>query len=99
MKADTGFYAKQVLVGWKHSPGLLYWLCVTGDGAGIREALQIWRDQKIMVWDDSVSEGGDAVLTSQPGRFAVQPEDFKYLDAYPQCQRLLQNLAREVLDE
>jgi len=99
MKADTGFYAKQVLVGWKHSPGLLYWLCVTGDQAGIREALRTWRDQKIMVWDDNLGEGGDATLTSKPGQFAVQPGDFKYLEAYPECQGLLQNLAREVLDE
>ena len=51
MKADTGFYAKQILVGWRGNPrGLLYWLWVTGDTGGIRAALRTWRYLTGMVW-------------------------------------------------
>ena len=95
MKADTGFYAKQLFVGSQHnSYSLLYWLWVTGDEAGIREALGTWRDQKIMTWDDEL---GDAVLTDQPGDFAIHPEDLKYLKQFPECHADLTRLVKEVL--
>lgn len=93
MKADTGFYAKQLLLGSRHNPyGLLYWLWVTGDEAGIREALRTWRDQKKRVWDDEL---GDAVLTEEPGDFAIRPEDLKYLEQFPECHADLTRLVNE----
>ena len=96
MKADTGFYAKQLLVGGNHNPGLLYWLWVTGDEAAIRQALRTWRDQKKMAWDEQRS---DAVPTDEPGDFAIHPEDFKYLERYPRCRADLARLAQEILNE
>lgn len=40
---QTGFYAKQLLLGSRFNPqGLLYWLYVTGDYAAIRETLKTW---------------------------------------------------------
>ncbi len=96
MKADTGFYAKQVLIGWRGNPrGLLYWLWVTGDEAGIRAALRNWRDQRKMIWDEGA---GDAVLTSQPGEFAIQPEDLRYVPR-PECSAALTRIVHEVLAE
>ena len=42
---QTGFYAKQVLLGSQfNSKGLLYWLHVTGDEDAIREAIKTWRE-------------------------------------------------------
>jgi hypothetical protein len=97
MKADTGFYAKQVLVGWRGNPrGLLYWLWVTGDTTAIREALCTWRDQRRMIWDDETAE---AELTAEPGFFAIHPEDLKYAKAFPQCHATLLRIVEEVLAE
>ncbi|MBN1513330.1 MAG: hypothetical protein JXB13_15040 [Phycisphaerae bacterium] len=97
MKADTGFYAKQILLGWRGNPrGLLYWLCVTGDEDAIRAALRTWRDQRRMEWDETT---GDAVLTNQPGGFAVRPEDLRHMERFPECHAMVTRLAREVLAE
>ena len=97
MKADTGFYAKQILVGWRGNPrGLLYWLWVTGDTGGIRAALRTWRDQKRMVWD---ARTGDAVRTSEPGDFAIHPADLQYVKAFAECHAEFVKLVLEVLTE
>ncbi|MCP4594598.1 MAG: hypothetical protein GY842_28030 [bacterium] len=97
MKADTGFYAKQVLLGWRGNPrGLLYWLWVTGDEDAIRDALRAWRDQRKMVWDDVRS---DAISTSQPGGFAIQPADLRHLLEFPECYGVVERIVREVLEE
>ncbi|MCP4245512.1 MAG: hypothetical protein GY778_00540, partial [bacterium] len=97
MKADTGFYAKQILVGWRGNPhGLLYWLWVTGDLEGARDALRMWRDQKRMIWDEAAE---DAVLTAEPGGFAIKPEDLKYMDPFPECRWRIGQLVDEVLSE
>ena len=79
MKRDTGFYAKQVLLGHpgnKH--GLLFWLWVTKDYNAIEDALLTWKEQKKRVWED-----GKAVLTDEPGRFAIQPEDIRFCQCHP----------------
>ncbi len=97
MKADTGFYAKQILVGWRGNPrGLLYWLWVTGDLDGAREALRTWRDQTRMIWDDTV---GDAVSTDEPGAFAISPADLEYMERFPECHRVITRLVKTVLSE
>ena len=97
MKADTGFYAKQLLLGSKNNPrGLLYWLWVTSDRDGIKEALRTWRDQKKMVWDENMN---CAVLTDEPGNFSIKPEDLKYVKEFPQCHHDLTLLVNEVLEE
>lgn len=97
MKQDTGFYAKQLLLGsYYNTHGLLYWLWVTGDEKGIREALETWRDQRLMVWDEELD---DAVLTDQPGNFAIQPEDLRYLEDEPDCHSDLVWLVEQVLAE
>ena len=42
---ETGFYAKQLLLGSRFNPeGLLYWLYVSGDLQAIRQTLQTWSD-------------------------------------------------------
>ena len=97
MKADTGFYAKQILLGWRGNPrGLLYWLWVTGDTEAIRETLRTWRDQRQMTWDTTVN---DAVPTNEPGDFAIYPADLQYVKVYPDCHAELVKLAIEVLLE
>lgn len=97
MKADTGFYAKQVLLGWRGNPrGLLYWLWVTGDTTAIRETLRTWRDQRRMTWDDETAQ---PVLTDEPGSFAVYPEDLKYARAFPECHATLVRIVNDVLAE
>lgn len=97
MKADTGFYAKQLFCGSVHNPhSLLYWLSVTGDDDGIRDALRVWRDQKLMVWDAAKN---DAVLTDRPGNFAIHPEDLKYMEAFPEQHARVKALVLEVLAE
>ena len=97
MKADTGFYAKQLLVGSPGNPrGLLYWLWVTGDADGIRDTLRTWRDQKEMIWDEARS---DAVRTGESGGFAIGPDDLKYLQQFPHCHTELTALVTELLKE
>ena len=95
MKADTGFYAKQILVGWRGNPrGLLYWLWVTGDEDAIRAALRTWRDQRKMAWSEPAS---DAALRDEPGDFAIQPEDLRYVP--PECRADLSRVVEQVLNE
>ena len=97
MKADTGFYAKQLLVGWRGNPrGLLYWLWVTGDVDGIRQALRTWRDQRVMIWDDKLQ---DAVLTTEPGDFAIRPDDLRYMRKFPECHAELTRIVAQILEE
>jgi len=96
MKADTGFYAKQLFLGWKHQPGLLYWLWVTGDKQAIVNALRTWRDQRKMVWDENLE---DAVPTPEPGGFAIHPEDLKYAKRYPEFYADVLPLVEKVLKE
>lgn len=41
---NTGFYAKQLLLGSRFNPeGLLYWLYVTGDQSEIDRVLELWK--------------------------------------------------------
>lgn len=97
MKADTGFYAKQILLGWRGNPrGLFYWLWVTGDTAAIRDTLRTWRDQRQMVWDATAN---DAVATNEPGDYAIYPADLQYVKVFPECHTELVNLVLEVLME
>lgn len=97
MKADTGFYAKQILVGWRgNARSLLYWLWVTGDTDAIRATLRTWRDQRRMIWDEAHDR---AVLTDEPGHFAIRPEDLRYLEPFPECRADLAQLVADVLAE
>jgi len=96
-KANTGFYAKQLLLGTRTQPhGLLYWLWVTGDLDAIREVLRVWRDQRCFVWDEIRQKPR---LTNVDGLFAIQPDDLKYLAVFPGCCPAVQPLVREVLAE
>jgi hypothetical protein len=97
MKADTGFYAKQLVCGNSHNPyGLLYWLWVSGNTEGMRDLLRTWRDQKLMTWDE---ENGKAVLTDEPGNFAIHPEDLKYMEQFPEAHAEVARIVKEVLAE
>jgi len=49
-----------------------------------------------MVWDEAA---GDAPLTSQPGEYAIQTEDLRYLQAQPECHATLTRIVQEVLAE
>jgi hypothetical protein len=52
---NTGFYAKQLLLGSRFNPqGLLYWLWITGDDAAIKEALEAWRDHGYPITSDDL---------------------------------------------
>src|SRR5262249_29476751 len=42
--SQTGFYAKQLLLGSRYNPdGLLYWLWISGDEEAIRATLDRWK--------------------------------------------------------
>lgn len=44
--AQTGFYAKQLLLGSRFNPeGLLYWLYRTGDETAVRDTLALWNQK------------------------------------------------------
>lgn len=44
--SQTGFYAKQLLLGSRYNPeGLLYWLYRTGDEPAVRETLRLWEEK------------------------------------------------------
>lgn len=78
---QTGFYAKQILLGHGHNPhGLLFWLWVAQDDAGITAALTRWRDQKRWTWD---AEKKSPQRTDAPGGFAVRPDDVKGCACHP----------------
>lgn len=77
MKADTGFYAKQILLGTDYNPrGLLYWLWVTGDLEGIKSTLDAWRTQRDGTWDEPAKT---VKWGTTSGRYAIKKEDLKYV--------------------
>lgn len=90
MKADTGFYAKQIVLGSKTNPhGLLWWLWVTGDTAGIQGVITAWRSQPVRTWD---AARGVAVPTGEmTTEFAIQPADLIYLPTEA-CREAIQRL-------
>ncbi|MCD6385616.1 hypothetical protein J7M23_07525 [Candidatus Sumerlaeota bacterium] len=95
MKRDTGFYAKQVLLGNKHNPhGLLFWLWVTGDIDAIKETLRTWKHQKKLIWQD-----GKIVPTDEPGNFAIKPEDVIFCDCHPEFKKALKKIVKQILEE
>jgi len=78
MKADTGFYAKQIVCGTKENPnGLLWWLWVTHAHDEIREVFMTWRRQSVRVWDEAKSTAtatGEQTIT-----FAITRDDLRYI--------------------
>lgn len=110
MKADTGFYAKQILMGAPYTKsGLLFWLHVTEDADGARDVLRTWRDQKkIVVADDieaqdkqdtMVMENIHYRLTDEPGGFAIEPDDVIYYKDQPETHQAVRRLVGEVMGE
>lgn len=96
MKADTGFYAKQLFCGHPHNThGMLYWLWVTGDTEAILDALRRWRDEPKRVWDEAAEK---AVATGETGGFAIQPEDLRFIED-AEARAALERLAAQVLAE
>ncbi len=95
MKRHTGFYAKQVLLGNAYNQhALLFWLWVTDDMHAIRETLRTWKFEQKRVWEDD-----KAVLTDEPGNFAIYPEDMLFCDCHPHYREDIKRIAREVLEE
>jgi hypothetical protein len=78
MKADTGFYAKQIVCGTKENPlGLLWWLWVTRDRAAIEDLLKTWRTQPPRRWD---AVAAAALVDGIPtDAFAIRRDDLRYL--------------------
>lgn len=77
MKADTGFYAKQILLGTKGNPrGLLYWLWTTGDTNAISATLNRWRTQRDGTWNEETKL---VDLGSASGHFTIALDDLKYV--------------------
>ncbi|HRK29880.1 MAG TPA: hypothetical protein PLD59_02285 [Tepidisphaeraceae bacterium] len=75
MKADTGFYAKQIVCGTKENPyGLLYWLWVTRDEAGILSLLKVWQSQPIRAWDRDMALATNQATT----QFCLLQSDLLY---------------------
>jgi len=101
MKRNTGFYAKQIVLGARYTQrGLVYWLAASGDHEGAREVLRTWRDQRRVVADAEVQgETGGYRLTDEPGGFAIAPEDIIFPDNELERREALQTLAAEVLAE
>lgn len=92
MKRNTGFYAKQLLLGSKYNKhGLLYWLYITKDFEGIKDVFKTWKNQVRYVWKED-----RAVPTDEPGNFAIKPEDFKYCTDNPEFHQTLLKLLKEV---
>lgn len=76
-KRQTGFYAKQVVLGSPHNPyGLIWWLWVTRDDDAIVALLRRWREEPERSWNDARSS---ADPTDRRGRFAITADDLKYL--------------------
>jgi acetylornithine deacetylase len=72
MKADTGFYAKQILLGTDYNRrGLLYWLWLNNDLDAIRATLQSWADQRDGSWDEAEAT---ANLIGPRGRYLINGE-------------------------
>ncbi len=95
----TGFYAKQILLGWKDQPhGLLYWLWVIEDREGIKSALRAWRDQLPLAWDAKANKALP-IPGAKPGRFAIKVADIKYGLDQPDYIRDLKQMAAEVAAE
>ncbi|WP_428389440.1 hypothetical protein [Mucisphaera sp.] len=107
MKADTGFYAKQILMGAPYTDtGLLFWLHVSGDTHAITQTLRTWRDQPRIVANDDASlpnqirsQGITYAITHQPGHFAIQPEDLRFYNIDPSRREPVRQLIQQVLDE
>lgn len=77
MKRDTGFYAKQILLGTEYNKrGLLYWLWVNDDLDGIKNTLQTWADQRDGSWDEANAQ---ANLIGPRGHYVIAAEDLKYV--------------------
>jgi len=92
-KANTGYYAKQLLLGNNHeNHGLMFWLWVTGDIDGIKDVFRVWRGQKVMVWDP---EKNDAVLTEKQGDYRIKSEDILYCDCHPEFKQKMVMLVEE----
>ncbi|MFT3786896.1 MAG: hypothetical protein QM770_12135 [Tepidisphaeraceae bacterium] len=89
MKADTGFYAKQILLGHPHNPhGLLYWLWITSDTDGISSALETWATQTRVEWNVTDAK---SMKSDQPGNFRIVADDLKYIPD-PACRDAVQAL-------
>jgi len=107
MKADTGFYAKQILLGTSYTnSGLLFWLQVTGDHEGLHETLRIWRDQKriVIAPDDAQEkttmtiEGVRYMQTDEPGGFVISEDDVIYYQDSPEVHEAVRKAALSVLN-
>ncbi len=95
MKRDTGFYAKQVLLGRRYNQhGLLFWLWVTGDTEAIKETLRTWKNEVKHVWRDE-----RAVPTEEPGNFTIRPDDVIFCDCHPEYKYDLRKIIIETLEE
>ncbi len=56
-------------------PGILYWLWVSDDKEGIKDALAVWRNQAKWVWNNDKKI---PVSTQEPGQYEIKKEDIKY---------------------
>ena len=88
MRRQTGFYAKQILLGTRANPrGLLYWLWVTGDLDAIRATLLAWKQQRDVTWNEGPA---DVLYLESTGHYAIVVDDLKYVpdearDAIAKC--------------
>lgn len=93
-KRQTGFYAKQVLLGHKYNPnGLVYWLWATGDTEAIREVFTTWREEPTREWNERKQL---AVEKGKPGAFAIAEDDLKYLQKDAEAYAAVLAILKEV---
>lgn len=79
LKADTGFYGKQLVCGtWTNPRGLLYWLAITGKDAEIAALGETWREARTIEWD---RDANVPRRIDHRGEFALQPADLEHLRA------------------
>ena len=77
MKADTGFYAKQILLGTPSNPrGLVHWLWITGDTDAIHQTLATWSTQRDGTWN---AQTNTLDLAESTGTFTVRSDDLHYI--------------------
>ncbi|MDI6642408.1 MAG: hypothetical protein QME68_08900, partial [Elusimicrobiota bacterium] len=89
-KKQTGFYAKQILLGNPWEPhGMFYWFYITKDFDAIKQVLKTWKQQKKYVWDDSQNK---AIVTEENGNFEITPEDIIFCNCHPKYKEAIKKL-------
>jgi hypothetical protein len=96
LRKNTGFYAKQILLGWRGQPhGILYWLWVANEKEGMKEALRVWKDQVPWKWDGAKNKPRP-VPGVAAGKFEIKEADVKYCSCHPAFAKDLRKMVKSL---